>query len=160
MADAADSFVAATLAAKALRSMRPESSVLSGLDELDDEASALKLGPLLADEDEPTREVSALSEKSADCSSVPAPMRAGAGAFGAENIGASPCASPPNRSRDAPRPPSRFAAGRAGSGVAAAPPPEALSASAIAWTWPIGCQSAMPSAQTYVSREIVPAPHA
>lgn len=76
----ADSFVAATLAARAFKSMRPESSVLSGLlDELDDEANALKLGPLLAvGEGEPTREVRALSEKRADCSSVPAPMRTGA----------------------------------------------------------------------------------
>lgn len=91
MADAADSFVAATLAASAFKSMRPESSVLRGFDDDEEEdASALKLGPLLAVGDEPTRDVSALSEKSADCSSVPAPIREGAGAFGAENSGASP----------------------------------------------------------------------
>jgi hypothetical protein len=89
-ADAVDSFVAATLAARALRSMRPESSVLSGLELLDEEeASALKLGPLLAAGDEPTRDVSALSENNADCSSVPAPIFTGAAAFGAANPGAS-----------------------------------------------------------------------
>jgi hypothetical protein len=89
MAGAADACVAATLAAKALRSMRPESSLLSGLDELEDEARAPRLGPLLAPGVEATREVRALSENNADCSSLPAPIRAGAGAFGAENSGAS-----------------------------------------------------------------------
>jgi hypothetical protein len=84
-----DALVAATLAAKALRSMRPESSVLRGLDELEDDASALRLGPLLAPGDEATREVRALSENNADCSSVPAPIRAGAAALGAENSGVS-----------------------------------------------------------------------
>lgn len=89
-AAADDALVAATLAAKALRSIRPESSVLSGLDELEDEANALRLGPALAPGVEATREVRALSENNADCSSVPAPMRDGAGALGAENRGASP----------------------------------------------------------------------
>lgn len=91
VAEAAVSLVAATLAASALRSMRPESSVLSGLAVDDDDASALRLGPALADDgDVPTREVRALKENNADCSSVPAPIRAGAGAFGAVNNGASP----------------------------------------------------------------------